>query len=379
MASRADLAGLTWRAEDGAVRRTRGGDMGTGTSTKTIEWLGDAVRLIDQTQLPRKLVYKETHDYRDIAESIRRLEVRGAPAIGVAAAMGIALAALEHQALGLSRFRTEVASAAEFLDSTRPTAVNLGWAVARMLEVLRDPAVGDSGEVVRRLIAEALAIYEEDRELSRRIGEHGASLIDDGDGVLTHCNAGGLATAEYGTALAVIFAAVEQGKKIRVFVDETRPLLQGARLTAWEFQQKGIDVTLLCDSAAASAMARGWVTKVVVGADRIARNGDVANKIGTFPLALAAWEHGVPFYVAAPSSTLDGSLESGAQIPIEERDGSEVTDIQGVRVAPPGVSVYNPAFDITPSRLVTAIVTDAGVFRAPYEETLFRGRWGLEA
>ncbi|MCK4680546.1 S-methyl-5-thioribose-1-phosphate isomerase [bacterium] len=347
--------------------------MGTGTSTKTIEWLGDAVRFIDQTQLPRKLVYKETRDYRDIAESIRRLEVRGAPAIGVAAAMGIALAALEHQALGLSRFRTEVASAAEFLNSTRPTAVNLGWAVARMLEVLRDPAPGDPGEAVRRLTTEALAIYEEDRKLSRRIGEHGAPLIDDGDGVLTHCNAGGLATAEYGTALAVIFAAVAQGKNIRAFADETRPLLQGARLTAWEFQQRGIDVTLLCDSAAASAMARGWVTKVVVGADRIARNGDVANKIGTFPLALAAWEHGVPFYVAAPFSTLDGSLGSGAEIPIEERDGSEVTDIQGVRVAPPGVSVYNPAFDITPSRLVTAIVTDAGVFRAPYEETLFSG------
>jgi methylthioribose-1-phosphate isomerase len=347
--------------------------MGTGTSTKTIEWLGDAVRFIDQTQLPRKLVYKETRDYRDIAESIRRLEVRGAPAIGVAAAMGIALAALEHQALGLSRFRTEVASAAEVLNSTRPTAVNLGWAVARMLEVLRDPAPGDPGEAVRRLTTEALAIYEEDRKLSRRIGEHGAALIDDGDGVLTHCNAGGLATAEYGTALAVIFAAVAQGKNIRAFADETRPLLQGARLTAWEFQQRGIDVTLLCDSAAASAMARGWVTKVVVGADRIARNGDVANKIGTFPLALAAWEHGVPFYVAAPFSTLDGSLGSGAEIPIEERDGSEVTDIQGVRVAPPGVSVYNPAFDITPSRLVTAIVTDAGVFRAPYEETLFSG------
>ena len=353
--------------------------MGTSTSTKTIEWLGDAVRLIDQTRLPLELVYKETRDYRDIAESIRRLEVRGAPAIGVAAAMGIVLAALEHQALGLAEFRTEVASASEFLNSTRPTAVNLGWGVARMLEVLRDPAVGDPAEAVRRLTAEALAIYEEDRELSRRIGEHGASLIDDGDGVLTHCNAGGLATAEYGTALAVIFAAVEQGKKIRVFADETRPLLQGARLTAWEFQQKGIDVTLLCDSAAASAMARGWVTKVVVGADRIARNGDVANKIGTFPLALAAREHGVPFYVAAPFSTLDGSLESGELIPIEERDGSEVTDIQGVRVAPTGVSVYNPAFDITPSRLVTAIVTDAGVFAAPYEETLFRVGRGLEA
>jgi len=353
--------------------------MGTGTNIRTIEWLGDSVRLIDQTRLPLKLVHKETRDYRDIAESIRRLEVRGAPAIGVAAAMGITLAALEHQALGLDEFRAEVASAAEFLNSTRHTAVNLGWAVARMLEVLRDPAVVDPHEAVRRLSAEAISICEEDRELSRRIGQHGASLIDDGDGVLTHCNAGGLATAEGGTALAVIFAAVEQGKRIRAFADETRPLLQGARLTAWEFRQRGIDVTLLCDSAAASAMARGWVTKVVVGADRIARNGDVANKIGTFPLALAAREHGVPFYVAAPFSTLDPSLGSGVQIPIEERDGSEVTEIQGVRVAPKGVSVYNPAFDVTPARLVTAIITDAGVFTAPYEETLFRERTGLEA
>ena len=293
--------------------------------------------------------------------------------------MGIALAALEHQALDVDEFRAEVVSAAECLNSARPTAVNLGWAVARMLEVLRDPAVGDPREAVRRLSAEAIAICEEDRELSRRIGEHGAPLIDDGDGVLTHCNAGGLATAEGGTALAVIFAAVEQGKKIRAFADETRPLLQGARLTAWEFQRRGIDVTLLCDSAAASAMARGWVTKIVVGADRIARNGDVANKIGTFPLALAAREHGVPFYVAAPFSTLDPSLGSGAQIPIEERDGSEVTEIQGVRVAPRGVSVYTPAFDVTPARLVTAIITDAGVFTAPDEGTLFRNMGRLEA
>ncbi|MFH1690302.1 MAG: S-methyl-5-thioribose-1-phosphate isomerase [Candidatus Eisenbacteria bacterium] len=346
--------------------------MRTGESVKTIEWLGDAVRLIDQTRLPLELKHKETRDYRDIAESIRRLEVRGAPAIGVAAAMGVALAALEHRALDLAEFRAEVASAADLLNSTRPTAVNLGWAVGRMLEVLGAPAITAADEAVRSLTAEALAIYEEDRELSRRIGEHGAALIEDGDGVLTHCNAGGLATAEYGTALAVVFAAVEQGKKIRAFAGETRPLLQGARLTTWEFMQRGINVTLLCDSAAASAMARGWVTKVVVGADRIARNGDVANKIGTFPLALAAREHGIPFYVAAPFSTLDPAISSGAEIPIEERDGSEVTDIQGVRIAPHGVSVYNPAFDVTPCRLVTAIVTDAGVFRAPYEDSLFR-------
>lgn len=346
--------------------------MVTGESIKTIEWLGEAVRLIDQTRLPLELVHKETRDYRDIAESIRRLEVRGAPAIGVAAAMAVALAAREYVALDLPEFRAEVASAAAVLNATRPTAVNLCWAIGRMLEVLIDRSITAPEEAVRRLTEEALAIYEEDRELSRRIGENGAELLSDGDGVLTHCNAGGLATAEYGTALAVIFTAVAQGKAIRVFADETRPLLQGARLTTWELMQREIDVTLLCDSAAASAMARGWVTKVVVGADRIARNGDVANKIGTFPLALAAREHGIPFYVAAPFSTLDASLVSGAEIPIEERAASEVTDIQGVRVAPPGVAVFNPAFDVTPSRLVTAIVTDAGVFSAPYEDSLFR-------
>ena len=348
--------------------------MGTGNSVRTIEWLGDAVRLIDQTRLPLELVHKETRDYRDIAESIRRLEVRGAPAIGVAAAMGVALAAAEHSALGLPEFRAKVTSAAEFLNSTRPTAVNLGWAIERMREVLADASISTPEEAVRRLTDEAMAICEEDRELCRSIGEHGAALIDDGDGVLTHCNAGGLATAEHGTALAVIFAAVEQGKTVRAFADETRPLLQGARLTAWEFMQRDIDVTLLVDSAAASAMRRGWIDKVVVGADRIARNGDVANKIGTFPLALAAREHGIPFYVAAPFSTLDASLASGAEIPIEERDALEVTDIQGVRVAPEGVKVYNPAFDVTPAALVSAIVTDAGVFGAPYEDTLFGGR-----
>jgi methylthioribose-1-phosphate isomerase len=285
--------------------------------------------------------------------------------------MGIALAAAEYRDLPLPDFREKVAAAAEYLNSTRPTAVNLGWAVRRMTEVLSSAGLSDTDSAVRVLTDEAISIYEEDRKLSRRIGENGAALMEDGDGVLTHCNAGGLATAEYGTALAVIFAAAEQGKRIRAFADETRPLLQGARLTTWELIQRGIDVTLLCDSAAASAMARGWVTKVVVGADRIAGNGDVANKVGTFPLALAAREHGIPFYVAAPFSTLDPSIRSGAEIPIEERDPLEVTEIQGVTVAPRGVSVYNPAFDVTPAHLVSAIITDAGVFRAPYEESLF--------
>jgi methylthioribose-1-phosphate isomerase len=337
---------------------------------RTIEWLGDRVRLIDQTRLPHELVHKETKDYRELAESIRRLEVRGAPAIGVAGALGLALAALASRAEDLPALRDDVAHAAEHLAATRPTAVNLRWAIDRALGVFDRDDVRDAYGARQALISEAAAILEEDRALSRRIGEHGAPLIEDGDGVLTHCNAGGLATAEYGTALAVVFAAVKQGKRVRVFADETRPLLQGARLTTWELMSRGIEVTLLIDGAAASAMARGWIDRVIVGADRIARNGDVANKIGTFPLALAAREHAVPFYVAAPYSTLDPSIDAGADIPIEERPPEEVTSFGGVRVAPEGVPVFNPAFDVTPARLVSAIVTDRGVARPPYERSL---------
>ncbi len=345
----------------------------------TIEWIDGRVRLIDQTKLPHEFTHKETNDYRELAESIRRLEVRGAPAIGVAGAMGIALAALESDASDLPGLERDVREAAHHLGSTRPTAVNLAWAIERMLATLADPSPTDADRVRDRLVEEARAIFEEDRELSRRIGANGASLLSDGDGVLTHCNAGGLATAEYGTALAVIFAAVEEGKTIRVFADETRPLLQGARLTAWELRERGIDVTLICDSAAASAMARGWVDKVIVGADRIAGNGDVANKIGTYPLALAAREHGVPFYVAAPYSTLDPSLPNGAAIPIEERSPEEVTSLGGQRIAPSGVRAWNPAFDVTPAGLVAAIITDVGVFRAPYETSLFAKKTAPEA
>lgn len=345
--------------------------MPAGECIRTIEWVDGSVRLIDQTRLPGELVYKKTSDYRDIAESIRRLEVRGAPAIGVAAAMGIALAARASTADDLESLRGDIEDAARVLEGTRPTAVNLVWAIERMRDAATDTSLADREQLVRRLVDEATAICEEDRALSRRIGEYGSNLVENGDGILTHCNAGGLATAEHGTALAVIFAAAEQGKRIRVFADETRPLLQGARLTTWELMQRDIDVTLLCDSAAASAMARGWVDKVIVGADRIAGNGDVANKIGTYPLALAAREHDVPFYVAAPFSTLDPQLPDGSGIPIEERDPVEVTEIRGVRVAPEGVKVYNPAFDVTPARLVTAIITDTGVFTAPYDETLF--------
>jgi len=339
---------------------------------RTIEWRDGRVRLVDQTKLPGELTHVETADYRRLGESIQRLEVRGAPAIGVAGAMGVALAALESDATALETLRSDVRAAADHLAATRPTAVNLVWAIRRALRVLDDESHENVGAVRDALVAEAIAILEEDRELCRAIGRNGAELLRDGDGVLTHCNAGGLATAEFGTALAVIYTAVEQGKAIRVFADETRPLLQGARLTAWELMQHGVDVTLLCDSAAASAMARGWVDKVVVGADRIAGNGDVANKIGTYPVALAARRHGVPFYVAAPYSTLDASLESGEGIPIEERSGDEVTSFGGCRTAPEGCRTLNPAFDVTPAELVTAIITDVGVFEPPYERTLFR-------
>lgn len=337
---------------------------------RTIEWLGDRVRLIDQTRLPQRLVHRETSDYRELAESIRRLEVRGAPAIGVAGALGLALAGLASRAEDLASLRADVVRAAEHLAATRPTAVNLRWAIDRALAVLDEADVRDAPAARQALVREAQAILEEDRALSRRIGRNGAPLVKDGDGILTHCNAGGLATAEYGTALAIIFAAVEDGKRLRVFADETRPLLQGARLTTWELMARGIDVTLLVDGAAASAMARGWVDAVIVGADRIARNGDVANKIGTLPLALAAREHDVPFYVAAPYSTLDPDVAAGTEIPIEERASDEVTSFGGVRIAPEGVTVFNPAFDVTPAGLVTAIVTDVGVARPPYERSL---------
>ncbi|MCD4690616.1 S-methyl-5-thioribose-1-phosphate isomerase [bacterium] len=341
---------------------------------KTIQWRDGRVRLVDQTKLPGELVHVETDDYRRLGESIKRLEVRGAPAIGVAGAMGVALAAFECDASSADELRPWVHAAAERLAATRPTAVNLSWAIARALRVLDDSSHGTVDEIRSALEAEAVAILDEDRELCRSIGRNGAALLADGDGVLTHCNAGGLATAEYGTALGVIYTAVEEGKHIRVFADETRPLLQGARLTAWELMQHGIDVTLLCDSAAASAMSRGWIDKVIVGADRIARNGDVANKIGTYPVALAARRHGLPFYVAAPYSTLDASLASGAEIPIEERSGEEVTSFDGCRTAPEGVATFNPAFDVTPAELVTAIITDVGVFEPPFELTLFHRR-----
>lgn len=343
-------------------------------AVKTIEWLGDRVRFVDQSRLPEELVAIETRDYRAVAGAITRLEVRGAPAIGVAAALGVALAANASEAGDVAALERDVEAAARVLESTRPTAVNLKWAVARMREALGRARPSGPAAVRAALVKEAVAVLEEDRGLCRLIGKHGAPLIADGDTVLTHCNAGSLATAGDGTALAVIYAAVDEGKRVRVFADETRPLLQGARLTAWELSTRGIDVTVLCDGAAASAMAQGLVNKIIVGADRIALNGDVANKVGTLPLAIAAARLKIPFYVAAPYSTLDPAVETGAAIPIEQRPSDEVAVCGGRRVVPQGVRVWNPAFDVTPADLVTAIVTDRGVFRPPYRTSLSAAR-----
>lgn len=335
----------------------------------TLEWVGDApsgfLRLIDQTRLPSEVVNLDAHDVATVWEAIKVLRVRGAPAIGVAAAYGAVIGA---RARGLDRVvdvHQALREAAGFLRTSRPTAVNLFWALDRMeASAQRSRPEAPSGLLfLDALLAEAHAIAAEDRDMCRAIGRHGASLLESGQGVLTHCNAGGLATSDYGTALAVIFSAHEAGKQIEVFVDETRPLLQGARLTAWELVQRGIPATLICDNMAAQVMKEGRVQAVVVGADRIAANGDTANKIGTYGVAVLAHAHGIPFYVAAPSSTFDLSLSDGAHIPIEQRDASEITRWHDRPTAPDGVAVYNPAFDVTPAHLIAGIITERGVIR----------------
>jgi methylthioribose-1-phosphate isomerase len=313
-----------------------------------IRWRGDALELLDQRLLPRDIRYVTCRTAHEVAEAIRDMVVRGAPAIGVTAAFGLALAAQRGD---------DLAAAAFELRASRPTAINLGWAIDRML-------------VSRDFTAEAERMFVEDVEANRRIGKYGAALLGDSVTVLTHCNAGALATAGYGTALGVIRAAVEGGKRVAVFADETRPYLQGARLTAWELQQDGIDVTLITDNMAGHFFQQGTFDAVIVGADRIAANGDTANKIGTYTVAVLANAHGVPFYVAAPLSTIDARCADGAAIPIEERSAAEVTRIGGVEIAPEGVAVRHPAFDVTPARLITAIITDRGVLRAPFDESI---------
>jgi methylthioribose-1-phosphate isomerase len=333
---------------------------------RTIAWVGDTtgfVRIIDQTRLPTEVVYRDCRTVEDVWESIKVLRVRGAPAIGVAAAMGVVVGLQTLRAPTAEAFHRRLREVCDYLATSRPTAVNLFWALERMQRRVAELDGEQPAHLTRMLLDEALAIEEEDRQMCRAIGRVGAELIRDGTGVLTHCNAGGLATADYGTALAVMFAAAEDGKRFAVFADETRPLLQGARLTAWELQQRGLDVTLICDNMAAQVMKEGRVQLVVVGADRIAANGDAANKIGTYGVALLAQAHGIPFYVAAPSSTFDLSLPSGEGIPIEQRDPREVTHGLGKQTAPDGVKVYNPAFDVTPARLIAGIITEKGLIR----------------
>jgi methylthioribose-1-phosphate isomerase len=331
---------------------------------ETIQWTDSGVVMIDQTRLPREETYVTCTDYKQVAEAIRSMVIRGAPAIGVAAAMGIALGMQQAQ------------SAADFdqicdtLARTRPTAVNLFWAIERMRRLYSELQASPLEEIRAKLVSEAQQIRLEDIAINECIGRNGAPLIPDGKSVLTHCNAGALATAGYGTALGVIRAAVASGKKIDVFADETRPFLQGARLTVWELQHDNIPATLITDNMAGHFLHSGRIGCVVVGADRIAANGDVANKIGTYSVAVLAKENSVPFYVAAPISTLDLSLTNGDQIPIEQRAAEEVTHVQGVPVAPDGTTVENPAFDVTPNRYVTAIVTERGVARPPYVESL---------
>lgn len=331
---------------------------------ETIQWTDAGVVMIDQTRLPREETYVTCTGYKQVAEAIRSMVIRGAPAIGVAAAMGIAL--------GMQRAESpaEFDEICDTLAHTRPTAVNLFWAIDRMRRLYSELRGQPIQEIRQKLVAEAKQIRLEDIAINECIGRNGAPLVPDGKTVLTHCNAGALATAGYGTALGVVRAAVAAGKKIDVFADETRPFLQGARLTVWELQHDGIPTTLITDNMAGHFLHSGRIGCVIVGADRIAANGDVANKVGTYSVAVLAKENNVPFYVAAPISTLDLTLESGDKIPIEQRAAAEVTHVQGVPMAPEGTVVENPAFDVTPHRYVTAIVTERGVARAPYEESL---------
>src|SRR5271163_2968610 len=343
----------------------------------TLEWTAEGVRFLDQTRLPLEETYVLASTYKDVADVITTMVVRGAPAIGVSAAMGVALGVLKSPATNIIALDADFETIAKALASTRPTAVNLFWGIERMrqrYEALKTET-SDLDAIREGLVAEARIMYDEDIAACRTMGAHGSSLMPRSGSVLTHCNAGALATCGYGSALGVIRAAIERGHKIHVYADETRPFLQGARLTAWELMHDGIPTTVLCDNMAASLMRQGKIQAVIVGADRIAANGDVANKIGTYNVAILAREHGIPFYVAAPWATIDLATAHGDDIPIEQRSATEVTHHAGKQLTPHGVGIENPAFDVTPAKYVTAIVTERGVLRAPYEESLA----GLEA
>jgi methylthioribose-1-phosphate isomerase len=340
---------------------------------KTVEWTNEGIRMLDQRLLPSEEKYLMLRSYEEVAEAIKKMVVRGAPAIGVSAAMGLALGASQSVGTSVADLEDDFSYMCQVMSETRPTAVNLFWAIERMRERFRreKSKTADAEKIKGSLVEEALSIFREDIEANRALGRFGAELISDGDTVLTHCNAGALATAgDYGTALGVIRGARDAGKRVAVIADETRPFLQGLRLTAWELAKDNIPVTVITDNMAGHVMKSGQVNVVVVGADRIAANGDAANKIGTYMVAVLANKHEIPFYVAAPISTLDLSLQTGAEIPIEERDRKEVTHLGEQQLAPDGVDVQNPAFDVTPNELIAAIITDKGVARAPYLESL---------
>jgi len=340
---------------------------------KTIEWTDDGVRLLDQTKLPTEETYVTCGTWEEVADAIRKMIVRGAPAIGVAAAMGIALGARDADAGHVAELRREFEHICEEMGETRPTAVNLFWAIRRMQEKFEQCQEMPVDRIRQELIAEAQRIYVEDLATNEAMSKHGGALLPSSGAILTHCNAGALATAGgYGTALGVIRAAVEAGKKLTVYADETRPFLQGSRLTAWELMKDGIPTTVISDNMAGALMRQGKIQAIVVGADRVAANGDVANKIGTYTVAVLAKEHGIPFYVAAPWSSVDMECPDGEHIPIEQRSAREVTHVGTTRIAPEGVRVENPAFDVTPARYVTSLITERGIARAPYSESLKR-------
>jgi methylthioribose-1-phosphate isomerase len=339
---------------------------------QTLEWTDDGVRFIDQTKLPTEESYVTCTTYQQVADVIRNMVVRGAPAIGVAAAMGIALGVKNSSAESVGELKKDFDQICKVLGETRPTAVNLFWAIRRMQDKFETLRVRPLAQIKQALIEESQRMHAEDIAANQAMGRHGATLMPSSGGVLTHCNAGALATAGYGTALGVIRAAVEQGKKIHVYADETRPFLQGSRLTAWELMKDGIPTTVISDNMAGAMMKQGKIGAIVVGADRIAANGDVANKIGTYTVAVLAKEHGIPFYVAAPISTVDLATADGSGIPIEQRNAKEVSHIAGKQMVPDGVGIENPAFDVTPAKYVAAIITERGIARAPYGESLRR-------
>jgi len=339
---------------------------------KTISWKKNTVVLIDQNALPSAERYVTCKNYKEVISAIKDLTVRGAPAIGVAAAMGAALGALHLPSLPPENFRRKFITICDEIARARPTARNLFWALERVKKCLDETIRSGKRDLAKELVNEAKRICLEDIEINRQMGKQGSKLLADGDNILTHCNAGALATAGYGTALGVIRVAHEQGKKLHVYVNETRPVLQGARLTAWELKKEKIPFTLITDNMAGFLMSQGKIDKIIVGADRIAANGDTANKIGTYSLAVLSKAHHIPFYVAAPLSTIDVSLKTGAAIPIEERKSEEVTCLRGVRIAPKGIKVYNPAFDVTPAQFIKAIITEKGILKTPYRASIVR-------